>query len=359
MPNILDQFSLKYNETQLRNATKDAASNNLKLNALKDSLEEEINCFFENRKIIASSSQPFFEKSDVHFFEHHSLSFQSVYKKYNSVKDFCEAAYNAFEKPSVSIQKNPLTIEKKRSAILNKRSSSVRNSKGSGWLSRSSSQIRSPSPSPSLPQEKSLVKPQSNIENYFFNSDKVTPKSRGRSHRRSQSYSQDPYMFLSSKPSKIEAAIPPLKQPESDNMEATAQAPVSSVTFEIRKYSSDLFEGKRNPCKLLMESDNVKKIQEIIYKYESWQTFKENEDNKKITFKQWLDIEEKDKMKVKLENQAIIQKDLQFCKKVDLPLKSESELLSSTLFLDTKKTESNPDMVVNNDDYCGSMKLDT
>ncbi|WP_155066189.1 hypothetical protein [Piscirickettsia salmonis] len=72
-----------------------------------------------------------------------------------------------------------------------------------------------------------------------------------------------------------------------------------------------------------------------------------------------LDIEEKDKMKVKLENQAIIQKDLQFCKKVDLPLKSESELLSSTLFLDTKKTESNPDMVVNNDDYCGSMKLDT
>ncbi|APS45918.1 hypothetical protein AVI48_15915 (plasmid) [Piscirickettsia salmonis] len=67
MPNILDQFSLKYNETQLRNATKDAASNNLKLNALKDSLEEEINCFFENRKIIASSSQPFFEKSDVHF----------------------------------------------------------------------------------------------------------------------------------------------------------------------------------------------------------------------------------------------------------------------------------------------------
>ncbi|APS84780.1 hypothetical protein AVM71_16920 (plasmid) [Piscirickettsia salmonis] len=89
----------------------------------------------------------------------------------------------------------------------------------------------------------------------------------------------------------------------------------------------------------------VKKIKEIIYKYESWQTFKESKDNKNITFKQWLDIEEKDKMKVKLENQAIIQKDLQFCKKVDLPLKSESELLSSTLFLDTKKTESNPDMV--------------
>ncbi|APS84781.1 hypothetical protein AVM71_16925 (plasmid) [Piscirickettsia salmonis] len=66
-------------------------------------------------------------------------------------------------------------------------------------------------------------------------------------------------MFLSSKPSQVEAAIPPLKQPESDNMGATAQVLVSSVTFEIRKYRGDLFEGKRNPCKLLMESDNSKK----------------------------------------------------------------------------------------------------
>ncbi|ERL60490.1 putative transposase OrfB [Piscirickettsia salmonis] len=44
-------------------------------------------------------------------------------------------------------------------------------------------------------------------------------------------------------------------------MGATTQVLVSSVTFEIRKYRGDLFEGKRNPCKLLMESDNAKKFQ--------------------------------------------------------------------------------------------------